>query len=735
MNIHQQYGRNILKAVKYSQKLLAVSIAIIAASSEVNAQTSEPAKKNGAFEEVIVTAQRRTELAVDVPISITTIDADQLNNSDIQRLADITKLTPALRFDESGGFTQPTIRGVGTAVVVAGGGSNVGIYTDGFYSPNPLMADSELLNIKNVQVLKGPQGTLFGRNSTGGAILVTTRDPSTVTSADFKASYGSYNTQQYQLYATGGATDKLALDIAASERTSDGFIHNIVTDSDKDGESEKSTVRLGAKLDASDKISVLLHYTHGYIDDASPVNLNAYEKNGVVYATAAAFGASIATKPDEVSNGYKPAFTSRTDTTQLTVKFDLDFAALTSYTQYRDETGTHHEDFDASALNIFHYTFDTTDKIFSQEFLLSSAGDNRLQWTTGLFYFTDKTAFEKNSSSVGGAPFALTGGTGVKDSSIAAFGDATYALLDNLYLTAGLRYSKDKITDAYFDDPTTLDKVNVPDLDNDQLTPRVALRYELDKSSSVYASYTEGFKSGILNVGGYTLDNIKVKPEEIKAYEAGYKYSSGSLMLDLATYYYDYKNLQVASYVAATSVIQNAANSTVYGLDGQLRYALTEQLEFSFGAAYLHAEYDNFEKSQVWSQCSNPTLCGTSYGIFLPSYADASGNEMQHSPKFTGSLGVSYRTDVAGGSLNLSSTLYHTSDFFFDSSETYKQNAYNLLSARAEWTDPSAHYTVAIFGDNLTDAEYRTQLLPQFYGTLNTWGTPRTIGVSLGIHY
>lgn len=732
--MQQQPVPNISKLSFSSRKILAASIAIIAASPQAFSATTETAK--GAFDEVVVTAQRRTELAVDVPISITAIDAEQLGQGDVQRLSDIGKLTPSLRFDNTGGFAQPTIRGVGTAVVVAGGGSNVAVYTDGFYSPNPLMANGELLNIKSIQVLKGPQGTLFGRNSTGGAILVTTSDPSTQESIDAEISYGSYNAQTYKVYATGGA-DMVAFDIAGSLRKGDGFIDNIATGSDHDGEYENSAIRIGGKLELSDRFSALLRYTHTDTDDASPVNVNFYKKNGKIYSTAALSGATVATKPDEVSNGYQPLFTSQDDTTQLTLKADLNFALLTSYTQYRDEIGTHHHDFDASAEEIFHYKYDTTDQIFTQEFLLSSLGKGRLQWTTGLFYFEDKTAFEKNKLSFFGSPFSPSGGSGVSSNSIAAFGDMTYALLNDLYLTVGLRYSKDEITDAYFyDNATATIRTDVPDIDDDELTPRVALRYEINPSSSVYASYTEGFKSGILNVGGGTLVDVEVKPEKIKAYEVGYKYSAGDLMFDVATYYYDYKNLQVASYVANSSVIQNAANSTVYGLDGQIRYAVTEHFEINVGAAYLHAEYDDFEKSQVWVQCPD-SKCNpaTPAGFFEPQYGDAAGNEMQHSPKFTGTLGANYKTDIAGGLLNISGTLYHTSDFYFDSSEAYKQDAYDLLSLRAAWTDPSSHYTVAVFGDNLTDEEYRTQVLPQRFGTLSTWGTPRTFGVSLGLHF
>lgn len=188
------------------------------AQQAAGAQQQTAATYKGVLEEVTVTAQRRSERALDVPISITALSADQLGRGDVQQLGDIMKLTPGIRFDTTGGNTQPTIRGVGSAVVVAGGGSNVAVYTDGFYSPSPMMADIELMNIESVQVLKGPQGTLFGRNSTGGAVLVTTIDPVSDATLKAEASYGSYNAQRYQFYASGGPSEDLAFDIAAVQR-------------------------------------------------------------------------------------------------------------------------------------------------------------------------------------------------------------------------------------------------------------------------------------------------------------------------------------------------------------------------------------------------------------------------------------------------------------------------------------------------------------------------------------
>ena len=143
-----------------------------------------------------------------MPITITALSAEQLETANVQNLGDIMKLTPALRFDNQTGFAQPTIRGIGTGITTSGGGSNVGIYIDGFYSPNPLASDFQLLDVTSIQVLKGPQGTLFGHNATGGAIVVTTDDPSVDPHAEAKVSYGRFDSQKYQAYATGGYRDR-----------------------------------------------------------------------------------------------------------------------------------------------------------------------------------------------------------------------------------------------------------------------------------------------------------------------------------------------------------------------------------------------------------------------------------------------------------------------------------------------------------------------------------------------
>lgn len=710
--------------------------------------------KGAVLEEVTVTAQRRTERSLDVPIAITALSAEQLGRGDVLKLGDIGKLTPGLRFDDLGANSQPTIRGVGTAVVVAGASNNVAIYTDGFYSPNMLMADSELLNVESIQVLKGPQGTLFGRNSTGGAILVTTSDPSSEEEFRVRASYGSYNAERYEIYGTGGADDRLAVDIAAMFRKGDGFLENIYTGDDTVGAYENWTVRPGVKWDVSDKTSITLRYSYAKTNDPTPVMGTAYEKDGVIQSTAVFWDSPInfgtgtlrvATEPYDVSYDYKPQYTSNSKATQLTIKSDLDFANFTSYTQYRSESGTHTYDFDLSSMPLNSYIFTTTDEVITQEFLLSSAQDGPLQWTTGMFYLSDKTTYPRNLSSVSGGPFIITQGSGVKATSIALFADITYAVMNNLYWTVGARYSKDKSTDAHYYTGAGNARVKVPidDLDDSNVTPRTALRYEPNDHSSIYISYSEGIKSSILNVGAGSLANtfdIEVEPEEIKSYELGYKYNQGSLMFDVTAFYYEYTNLQVAGYIGYSTIIENAAESNISGLEAQTRYAFNEKFEANFGIAVLDAEYDKFERSQYRYQCITSPIFGfcpdgVFYGQYGTKFGDASGKDMLRSPEVTATLGANYRTPLGGGQLGLSGNLYYTSSFFFDSHERYKEEGYQLLSLRAEWTDPSEVYTFAVYGDNLTDEEYRTQVLPQFYGPLVTWGSPRTYGVSIAANF
>jgi iron complex outermembrane receptor protein len=740
------------------------------------------------LEEVTVTAQRREEAARDVPISVTTLATEQLTTANVNTLSDTTKLTPGLRFDTQGAAMQPTIRGVGTAITTSGGGPNVGIYVDGFFQSNPYVADFDLMRVKNIQVLKGPQGTLFGRNTTGGAILVTTDDPSTDASAEARVTYGRFNALTAQAYGTTGIGEKVAFDVEALYRSGDNHFTDVLTSNDKIGEYESWSVRTGLKVEITDSVSVLLRYMHvdksdpttlmtnafvddgdaGFLDLVSPAGRSIYgvqtsEGLPLVYFYAPFVG-PVPTKPGDVALNPPLRFESKSDVLQATVVAELGFGTLTSYTQYREDDSPSYGDLDSSVVPIFGIRIGPDDQSFSQEFLLSSSSDSQLQWTAGLNYYQIEDTWDVDAS-FGGAPFIDYGGSTTNTKSYAAFIDATYQFADRWFVTLGGRYSDDQVDDASFTtNPFTFfytgpngemvpfvgpsgTIIPVDTLKNSDFTPRVVLRFEPNDESSVYASYTQGYKAGILNVGG--LSQEPVKPEDIDAFEVGYKFDNRTLAVALAAFYYDYQNLQVSSYQFGAAQIRNAASSEIYGAEAQLQYRVSSAFNVNAGVAYTHARYESFTNDPYYSYCdpnpstspTSPLWCtpqslgGLGNGGLAQALTDGSGGEMQRAPELTGNLGASYGINTGIGDITLSGNLYYTSDFYFDPNQQFKQDAYTLLSLRAQWTDSSGRFSLAVFGDNVTDEDYRTQVLFNTLGIGTVWGPPATYGVSAGVKF
>jgi iron complex outermembrane recepter protein len=749
---HREIASHPLSLSLAAMGMIAAMPAALAQAADAAVSTTAATEE---LETVYVTAQRRAERAQDVPITVTTLDTQQLEDAGVTNLGGIATVTPGLRFDSAGSFSQATIRGVGSAVVASGAGTNVGIYVDGFYSPSPLAAEFELLNINNVQVLKGPQGTLFGYNTTGGAILVTTAKPSVDTKGEVAASYGNYNAQSYEGYFTTGLTDRIAFDVAGLYRKGDGYFDDIVTGSDKDGAYENWTVRTGVKVDVTEDIWFMLRYQHARTDDPTSYLNNAYVLDGVAQVPGAAFNAVgvpavYAQEPRDLAYAGDTRFLQEVDTYQLTASFDLGFANLTSYTQY-NTIDAQSENFSIAftALNPAPSVYVPLGRLslpnrgsdsFTQEFLLNSTGEGRLQWTAGAFYLDWTDPFGADIS-LNGAPYIPTGRSSTDTVSAALFADGTYEVVDNWFLTAGLRYTHDEVKNAFFYGFPGVPNTDLPTLKNDEVTPRVVVRYTPTTDSSVYLSYSHGYKAAIYNVGGAQGDPIK--PESINAFELGYKYAASGLSFDIATYFYDYKDLQVASYTVIpgtvpptpASVVNNAANSRIYGLEAQFRYDLSSDFSINLGAAYTNAKYTEFEDSPTFTQCLDPVACGAGYGIFVSGSVDLSDADMVRSPDLTANAGARYAFDVGGGTLALAGNLYYTSKFYFDSSNVYSQKAYTLLGLRAEWTNPTERYTLALYGENVTDTEYRTVLQNTNFGIGNVWGPPAMYGAQVRVRF
>lgn len=726
---------------------LPATLAVTACAGMAQAQNAPSPESSAVLDEVIVTAQRRQEAAKDVPITISTLSADTLSEAAVRELSDIGKLVTGFRFDVTAGYSQPTIRGVGSSIITSGTTSNVGTYVDGFYVPNPLLVDTQMLNVENLQVLKGPQGTLFGRNTTGGAMLITTARPSTETGGFAELSYDSNGSTRAGLYGTTGLTDSVAVDIEGVFDGGDGYWdQNTVTGDADDGDFDNWSGRVGLAVDFSENARMLLRYIHHDVDDARTLSYNTGVIDGQFFQVSAFAGTpapGMSSDPDTIAVEQPTGFKSEADIFQLTLEFDLGFAHLKSYTQYRDEETQIQNDTDASAATLMHTDFWVKDDTLTQEFLLSSSSEGPLQWTAGVFYLDYEDTYFPVDALI--PPFGITNwltltGSNSETYTYAGYLDVTYEVIDNLFLTAGVRYSKDKVKDAKYyqlDFATfTYSWVTAPDYEDDRVTPRFVVRYALNDDSSIYASYSQGYKAGFLDVAN-PPPILEVDPEEIDAYEVGYKYAGDRLGFDVSAWYYDYSDLQISIFPdGATAVTVNSAEATIKGLEGQLRYAVTDKLQVTAGAAWMDTEYDRFpdyfRPTYIPQAFGGPSPYGIFY--FAPGY-DVSGNEMQRAPEFTATLGVRYETAVAGGTLVLSGNLYNTSEFYFDPSNFVKEDGYTTLGLNAAWTSPTERYTVTVYGTNVTDEEYRLQATISSFALYTLWAPPATVGASLRVNF
>jgi iron complex outermembrane receptor protein len=736
-----------MRKIAKSASMLAVVTAACGLPAVANAQAvavqgaDAPTLAEG---EIVVTAQRREERSVDVPISITTLGGEQLATANVDELSDIARVSPGVRFDFSSGFFQPTIRGVGTSNVTSGGGSNVGIYIDGFYSPNPLAADFDLLSVRSIQVLKGPQGTLFGRNTTGGAILVQSADPSEDTAIEMRSSYGRFDEVKAQAYATFGIAEGVAVDIQGLYKSGDGWQRDVQSGK-RVGAYQNTSVRAGVLIAPSDAFSVLLRYQHNDVDDPSPLLPASWNdaEFGPGQPSFAAPGQYTYGRNQIATGSVGEFFRSKSDIYQGTIRADLGFADLTSYTQHRRENVDSSVDLDYSGVDLLQMGIPVNNRTFSQELLLTSKSGTRLQWTAGLFYFSNKDQYITTLDTLGNTPGARVrlGGSSTTTKSYAAFLDATYELSSQFFITAGARYAKDKVVDAYWNSSFTGAENPVPGISDDRVTPRLVLRYKPDESTSLYASYTKGYKAAIIDVGG-SCQNAPficntVQPETIDAFEVGAKYSASGLSVELAGFYYDYKNLQVSLYRAGTAEVVNAAQSEIYGVDGQLQYRVSDNFDIQLGAAWTHGRYKEFANAPIYTPCgSQPAAvqaaCLASGTSFVIVGQDLTNVPMQRTPEFTGNIGARYSLDLAGGELDLSGNLYHSSEVFFGPSGTqFRQGSYQTLALRAAWTDPGERFTVALWGENVTNSRFRAGAQYTNYGIGANWNKPATYGVEI----
>jgi len=710
--------------------------------------------QGGALGDIVVTAQRRSESIQKVPIAVSATTAEGLVKAGIQGTTQLANITPGLSLGGERSTIAPYLRGVGSKNSAPGDESGVATYVDGVYIAALSGVNLIFNNIERIEVLKGPQGTLFGRNATGGLIQIITKKPSFQPMLDAEVGYANFDTYSAKAYGTAGLTDRIAVDLAAVfVDQSKGFGRNSGSTPDVAGKQVNKKKEWGLRgsllFEPNEDVNFRLTGDYSRRDSdignvrliyPGTVTTGGYSYDGNEYGT--------------ISN-----LTSFGKFTQwgvsLVGEIKLGDATLKSTTAYRDYQNDSRYDQDASPLPLVDAILREATRSFQQELvLLGSAG--RLDYTAGLFYFHSKAAFE---------PLAVRSATGalntaiyddVRTDSYAAFVQGTYHLTDSTRFTAGLRYTRDErklngytvalaghplgegtIIDSTDNNPTRPVSAAFPDgaFSNDvafkKLTWRLALDHQLTRDVLIYASYSRGFKSGIFNLGGPYFP--PARPETIDAYEVGFKSDllGRTLRLNMSGFYYDYKDLQLNRLIAGASFIYNAAQARIYGLDAEAVIAppVSEgDLQFRMGLSLLNSEYSKFRDARVYTP--RPVA---PFGN-METITDASGNDLVNAPPVTINLGVDYERPVGNLVAGVSANYLFNSGFYWDpgNREDVKQDAYNVLNIRVSLSAPEERWRLAFFMNNVTDERYFQNVTVSGIGDNAFYAPPRTYGVTLG---
>jgi iron complex outermembrane recepter protein len=700
----------------------------------------ETADGTSGLGDIVVTAQKREQKLQDVPIAIAVVGGKSLEAAGAQSTLQLQTVAPSLNISSSagGGVVRPSIRAVGASTNGPGIENSVATYIDGVYLASAVASFLTLTSIDRVEVLKGPQGTLFGRNATGGLINIITRDPTDDLSGSADLSYGNYQTLTARSYIAGPIVDGVKADLALQyTRQGDGYGTNLTTGNDNARTHHDFSARSKWLLYPTDSTKVTL--TGDYAQYKKAIDYSPYPTNLVPFAffTSPYTGGPYNTQSDFE---HRLKFSGGGASARIEQAIgDLSLISITAYRKSQFETGF---DFDFTPdpfINIKIYRI--AEKQFSQEVQLLSSSNKSFSWILGGYYFYYKSQLNHQTVEFLG-PLASQGylenRTGQQARSYSGFAQADLSLTSTTEITVGGRYTKEDRSligsFATFDpagNPTfqaVLDNAAGTSKSFSKATFRAAINHHFSPDMMGYLSFNRGFRSGGFNPGDPF--GQPYNPEVLDAYEAGIKSDpiKGVLRLNLSTFYYKYKNLQINRYVNGGVIILNGPAAEIYGGELEVNTRLSDRLKLDTSLAVMHDRFTTYPDADYYVGC--PT------GASVPCAMSAKGKKLPYAPSVTGNASLTYTLPLSGGSQILANAnIYYNSGYSVDAAKTLSQGAYSFVNASLKWESVGDRYSINIWGRNLNGALVASELSITNTGAIAQYYPPRTYGMTVGVKF
>lgn len=781
---------NLVKTIKIFVALLGITIIGkgVYSQSDTLSYTVDDII-NMSIEELInikITAQKREESIEKVPISVSYFGKEEITQYDIDGVSRLELITPGLRFGQSGSDARLSIRGTRTNDIRIGSSQVIGVFYDGVYLPSTTMVMVPWVDAERVEVLRGPQGTLYGRNTFGGAINVWSKLPDESFSAKADITLGNYNRKKVDTYVNRALNEIFMIRVSALGELRDGYVENLNSPGASDDLKDERQLYMRASLRCvpSDKIEAILRLSHweqhingdgafGYmilgsvVDPVSGLSdlngdfVKGNPRNGT-------FGADSDEGPYKVYRDYPYSRDIKLHNVNFDLKIDLGNFQIKSISAFNSFDLEQWSDGDLSNRPFAAEGTPSRSRDLFQEIQLMSKQQEPLQWLVGAYYqnsifgdlkdkrgayiweeletTTDHDTDPNTPSRTTGIESPGYEWANLTESELAVssvFANASYNITRKIKASAGLRYNSERKMSKNWLLPMSWSP-NIQEQSNhsktwNHVTWKTTAEYGFSENSMVYGSVSNGFRAGGFNTAASSLPSYD--EEIVTAYEFGYKRAGVKYLpfFNVVAFYNQYKAMQSQELLklpesgAVLTITSNAGDMSAYGIESELIWAPIKKLKIRSTFAYLHTEFGNYI-------VQNPFDLGDTPGMQDEGFVNLKGGDIPMSPKYTASVQLSYLYKLSNGAFivpfiqSYLSSSFYTNDIMAPGTH---QEAYSKTDLKLTWNSPSKFWSVGLYAKNLENNAVLNRTIVSSSGTANIFANympPRTFGIEMKIH-